>query len=451
MNKVLTGEYLSCFIDRGDIYYHDWKGYTTPILTKLNTTDKGNPIGSIVAGHGGQYSCVAIDVQGKPYILQLNQDTVDCIEVAFTGATDIIAIFDMYIAIREEKVWVFGNDYLNINGGKYITSPIQLGGSAKIKALSAGMTTGKGDCEVCGLATDGTVWKWRRGSATPVQVTFPGNKAKAITHVNTSAFVVYTTNDDIYAWGLRAYYVGLPWDANTPRSIKKQYTDAGAVFPLKQVIGNYNTLHVIDANGNMFGQGENINGEVGNGYTYDWVKNPKKLTPYNAPWTFTEYQPVVRIADPGHGAKWSEIFASNSIAFYLFAKDTAGNLFSWGRNKALVLGNGITLPAFGTNAYDKLPNALDMGAPSFVNVYGMMWNVIRNFDPKNPPKQTPVPAPDPAPPAPDPEPEPPAPPVKQPVYTVNFHDNPLMVNGMPVSVMTIYDDHSWSDGDGSMQ
>ncbi len=415
VTKTVCGEYLTCYIANGKAYYTGWNGYTVPSIKEL-------PITNAVDGHGGQYSCILMDSSGKPYIVRLNQDKCDTVPVNFTGASKVFALYDAYFAIKAGKVYAFGKDYLKINGGKDIVNPILLNGSANIVKLDGGSSTSFGDFQLSGIDSEGKVWRWI--NKTPTQVTFPGNIARNIAHVGPNCFVVETATD-LFAWGFRPNYVGLPWNQTTPASIKKQYTDRGAIFPLKQLIGNYNTLHVIDSKDDMYGQGDNLDGQVGAGPVYDWKTNPKKLTPYNAPWDMTMYQSVIQI--PG---KWAEIFTSNSITFHLFALDKVGNLFSWGRNKALNLGNGITLPAFGTNAYDKMPNALDMPGPSYVSPLTQSWSVLK-FDPANPPKQTPIPAPVIVEPAPS----------KKVIGTISWAG---------LGLVTFFDDYTWSEGDGKV-
>ncbi len=69
--------------------------------------------------------------------------------------------------------------------------------------------------------------------------------------------------------------------------------------------------------------------------------------------------PAVQI---GKGVKWAKLYSNNFYCFYKYAQDVDGNLYSWGRNKALVLGNGL----FNIQQADH-PNALDVLQPTRVD------------------------------------------------------------------------------------
>ena len=377
-------------------------------------TDAG--LSNIVDGASGQYTGTFIDNLGVPYVVgfrQLNGQFVT--RINFSRAQKVYGIFQAFILLRDGNVFYGGADYLNLNGGNYITTPIQLSSTKKIIDISCGLSTSLSGLQISGIASDSTVWRWT--SRTPSQVTFTGNKALKIAHVGPHMFVVETATD-LLTWGSNPKYLGLPWGTTTPTSIKKQYTDAGCVFPLKQLVGSYTALDVIDANNNKFGQGEAAQGELGIGIGYDWKTAP---VPYNWSWDLMMYKGVTQM--PG---KWKNLCSGNSMTFYRYAQNINDDWFSWGRGKSRVLGNGVTLSISLENIY---PNGLQINVPSYVTPISQSWRVINMFDVNNPPVLIPV---------------------IFPKIIISIFDNKTWLNGVPATIpnntkiiMQLLENGSW--------
>ena len=132
-------------------------------------------------------------------------------------------------------------------------------------------------------------------------------------------------------------------------------------YNIRQVVANDNTFHYIDSIGDMYGGGDNAQGEVGNGieivnrYDYwNWCCN----TPYA--WSTDKGQlytwPPVKI---GAGHKWKRLYDQKGFAFYGVASDEFDSLYNWGRSKGFVtLNYTANNEATYANCFDKLTPTL---------------------------------------------------------------------------------------------
>lgn len=373
VTKVICGEYMTAYLtDTGRIFFYPWD-YS---VNKPALFDCG--LSNIVDGAGGQYNVIVLDKSGNAFLANNDKTTF---QIPGTGYEKVYCAFQTYFLLKKGQFYVYGEDRLNINGGVKITTPKVLTAPKLFVSMSVACSTDKNDTKITCIANDGTLWQQGNGSKIS-QITLP-QPTLSVASMGSSVIIAATADDLFFIGGWKPANIGLAWDEKRVISIKKQFTDKGCVFPLKQVIGNTDTLHVIDKNDNMFATGDNQQGEIGAGEIYDMSKAPK---PFNYSWQMEKnsYQPVIQV--PG---KWKEIFTGETIAFYLYAFDQNGNLFSIGRNKSQALGNGFTTDYNDQNYY---PNALDMPRFSYVDVLNVDWKVIK-FNPAAPIKMVPVPAP----------------------------------------------------------
>lgn len=378
--QVASGEYFTAYrTNTGRLFSTRWNG-NTPVPYDVG-------ISRVMDIFGAQYTVGALDSAGRAYIVGISggtpyvtQVTTDIQGNAFTGNSKIYGLYKCYLTIRNGNVWYWGEgDWLNQNGGANLSTPKQLimpaGKSMKklvaTSAVSAGRLT-----YLWGLATDGTIWQWDRSNTTPFQVIFPGNIAEDITMVDDKAFVIRTASK-LYAWGDLPEYAGgvSRWTVSGVQDVTAKWTAAGCVFPLRDMAGNANSLHIIDANYNMFASGNMSQGEVGNG---------QELSPWRTapnPWNWDWANNVNMIAPVQIPGKFQKVCTGNNIAFYVYAQDMGGDWYSWGRNKSFSLGNGETLAAFGGQGYDSYPNAMNVPAPTLVTPLTQTWTVS-GFDPQ---------------------------------------------------------------------
>lgn len=379
LNPLLAvgmGEYVTSFLKDDGTVKCASQATWPPQMADYGLTD-------IVGLGGGQYHVAAWDEEGRVFILgnsaNYSEVTLDENDDPFTGNTFVMPVYQCNASIRAGEVWYWGiGDALNQNSGSTITKPIKLTqppGKTIVK-LDATGDTGFGNVVLWGLASDGTLWQWDRSNTTPFQVTISGKTIKDIAMVGPHAYVVITEDDKIYAWGTWSMYAGtVSHTGSTKTDVTSIWQTAGVVFPIKQIAGNYNTLHIIDANDNLFASGCNTMGEIGNNDGFKHWRT--SIAPYS--WGFgNDENMVTPVQIPG---KYQNLQKGNTIAFYLYVQDKGGNWYSWGRNKATSLGNGITLAPSGGDGYDTYPNAQDVHAPTRVDPLNSgTWTEIP-FDP----------------------------------------------------------------------
>ncbi len=371
--QVGAGEYSTVYrASNGHVYGTKWGGGTPSVFDfgLINVTDV----------YGAQYTSIAVNSSGQVYVLGVNSNTgvasadlipTDNLGNAFTGNTKVYALFKTYFSLRNGTIWTWGEDIMNINGGAVMPTPRQLtqpSGKTFTKLALIRYST----ASVLALASDGTVYKYE-GTSTPTQVNVSGT-AINITGIGNGVFIVETTTD-LIAWGYIASYVGLSNLLNTPTSIKARWTAAGCSFPVKEMVGNFNTIHIIDANDNLFASGSNACGEIGNGIEY----NPYR-TRANAPWLWNLNGGELNTGVTQLPGKYKNFNSGTTIAFYCYVQDMGNNWYSWGRNKALTLGNGITLSM---NDYAIYPNGIDVPAPRMVTPLTTTWTVAPAFNPNS--------------------------------------------------------------------
>ena len=367
---VGTGEYVTTYLkDDGTAWVANQASVTIQMKMYTGLTN-------IVGMDGMQYSTAAWDAQGRVYKLRKDATyttvLVDNLGQPFTGNTLVRGLYQSCLSIRNGEVWYWGiDDVLNQTGGVGTEVPKKLippPGSRTIVDIQVASSTSFGQYTYAwGLASDGTLWQWDRTRTTPLQVTggWGTNQIKQIALVGHLAKVVVTANNQIWGWGFTGDYVGAQpqWQNPNPVNITNYYTSRGVQFPIKEIVGGSNTLHLIDANDHLYGAGDNVMGEIGNGIGNTFWKTA--ATPYN--WNWAAYgmmQPLTQI--PG---KFKNFRAGNTVTFYKYVQDLQGNWYSWGRNKSFSLGNGISLPSYagypGTTGINYADN------PNYYDIVGL--------------------------------------------------------------------------------
>ena len=288
---------------------------------------------------------------------------LDTTEAAFNNNIKVYGygIASTYATIRSDSsVWYWGQDHYNLYAGTgAILKPIKLSPvGMKFKKLAMGFY------RIVGLTTNGEVWEWlRNGSTTPTQKTVERPAIDIWSgHFDYAGCIIPDTlgNNTMgypYVWG----NTFSQWGGNTgytqPTSMRSLW---GVGSVIKEISGSYNTTHYIDSLGRMFGIGENVQGEIGNGVSY--VNRYTYPTPYD--WSFNTGEnmtgaPPVQI---GEGIVWKKIYGDNTLSFYRVAQDENDSLYFWGRDKALVSGRGYL-----NLQEENFPNVLDVVSPVMVN------------------------------------------------------------------------------------
>lgn len=332
----------------------------------------------IVDGAGGQYSIRVFNSLGEVYILgnntswtkvgndNLGNPTVDCWAIACMFEQDF------YIRGTDSSIWTRGEDHLLQNGGVTQTAPKKLVMPAgkKFMKITAGSNTGfnTATTRLFGLASDRTLWEWKRTSTTATQIA-SGVYDMAIVGPTGD---LYTTHggDSIWARIYETFYDGRLLGYNTQSlgtsytNITAQYLSAGAKLPLRQILAQYTGLKVIDSSRSIFSCGSNLFGEVGDYSQYQFWKT--KATPYKGdPAAVDSVRTLYKIK-----GSFDKLFGTNNICPSTIVRlYNDSSYWSWGRNKALEpLSDTSLQPYYGyasttSGNYDSLANYRDIAGP----------------------------------------------------------------------------------------
>lgn len=394
--KVGSGEYWNVFLeDTGLVYGYIWNGKTWPYTQYQGVKD-------IIDVQGGQYSCIALDKNGASWELfqngankkiELQGELISSVQMLNQAKLLISDRGNVYYLAEDATK---DKDALNLGKSWISITPKMLLGGYSIKKIAVAENL----YGVLLLSNAGSVY-----TLAPVTASISQIVADATDIAMIRGAYIIVEKDDILAGGrTNMNYITAPDKSSVQAnrvSIKKYWPDVK--FPIKQIAGSWNTLHIIDANDDMYGAGENIQGEVGIGKGCpDWKNykgaDGKTLQPFQWNWS-----PGQMIQSPVKlDGKWKQICKSGSMAFQNYAQDINGQWYSWGRDKGRSLANGVCFPDNDLAA--KYPNHSDLWYPMPVNPEKISdWKLITSFNPQTEPNNaswTPIPPP-PPPPVPD--------------------------------------------------
>jgi alpha-tubulin suppressor-like RCC1 family protein len=227
------------------------------------------------------------------------------------------------------------------------TRPIQVPvpGGRKVRQVVSGN-------ELIVLCTDGTVWTCGGygASAADLGYAISGTSYQSLVQLSSLSGINqiagggifnYALKSDgtLYGWGYYGYYMGgtggagnnipltTPTDLTTRLNLRK---------PIKTIVTNMVSTYAILTDGSLWAWGDNAQGTMGNGkelnyaattYPYAWDFYPAELLQQ------TPVQVTTR-------TDFVAVFATQPFVFYAYAETADGTLYSWGRNKGGVLGNG---------------------------------------------------------------------------------------------------------------
>ncbi|OJW53603.1 MAG: hypothetical protein BGO55_00545 [Sphingobacteriales bacterium 50-39] len=289
---------------------------------------------------------------------------------AFSGNIYVDGYSNAILTIRSDSsIWYGGKDVYSLfyPGGSTVTS---VGQVMKFTQLSpAGLKFKKVVCGgpgILALTTDGKVYKWSNGgSKTPTLYSTPRPAIDIfISALNLQGCIIpdvfgSQTMGYPYVWGgTTSMYGGGP-AYSQPTSIKALWN---ITVPIKEISVDWNTIHYIDSLGRMWGCGFNSFGEVGNGQEF--------VNKYYYPgypgygWSLINYENPSGIpVQIKPGTLFKHIWSTTWFGLYKYAQDLNDSIYSWGRNKALALGNGYGSTSE-TDQYH--PNTLDVLVPKRV-------------------------------------------------------------------------------------
>ena len=255
----------------------------------------------------------------------------------------------------DSTVWYWGDNHYNLIGTGRPIKPIQLSpGGMKFKKLAMNYY------KIVGLTTAGDVYEWTlNGSTTPTQKTLPRKAVDiAVTYFDAAVAIVpkatgSQTMGYPYWWGNAFNMWGGVSGTSTP-------TERWSLtVPIKSIGAGYHTTHYVDSLGRMYGIGENVMGEIGNGVQY--VDKYTYPTPWD--WSFTTGENMVSTPTQiAAGTTWKNVWGDNTLSFYKVAQDVNDSIYFWGRDKALVSGRGYLIMQEET-----YPNTIDVITPTQIH------------------------------------------------------------------------------------
>jgi hypothetical protein len=367
--KVIPAEYR-CWYVRSDSTIWCWNN-ASPYPVQF-------PIGGgkAVAGAGGFNYFRVIDNHGflwnslfemSPRAVRIDEDTLG---KPFDANWYVDAFAHTCLTIRaDSSIWYLGVDAFSLfyPGGNLV---LMTGAKMKPTQLSPpGMKFKKavfGGFRVVALTTKGEVYEWVYGNHTPKKLNIPRPATDIFaSHLDMAGCIIPDPGEHSgmgypFVWGGRNSMYGSPAAFTEPTSVKALWK---VRVPIKEIVTSSNTVHYIDSLGRMYGIGFNPVGEIGNNRQfvnqYDYPHFPDYA------YTLNDYEdptgaPPIQV---GAGIVWKHLWSNNFYTYYTYAQDIDGNLYSWGRNKSLVLGNGFTNTR--SDAYH--PDALDVLTPTMVH------------------------------------------------------------------------------------
>ncbi|HEX9511994.1 MAG TPA: hypothetical protein VF939_15995 [Puia sp.] len=238
---------------------------------------------------------------------------------------------------------------------------------------------------VLALASDGSVWTWGGDNRkfllgtsgadfrSPGRVILP-QPAKDIAG---ASYVSYAlgVNGKLYGWGYAGSYMGIGttgYAGNTPVALPKDLSnDLNLPHPVIAVTTNSVSTHVILSDSTLWGWGDNATGAVGNGEELNYANH---IPPYA--WDFGPAQLLVQ--KPVHLApmvhNFTHVFGGSAYVFYTYAETATGQLYSWGRNKGGVLGNGVV--GASSEIMSVYPTSWDVPAVTAIDPFALTSSVL---------------------------------------------------------------------------
>jgi hypothetical protein len=369
IKKVVPMEYWTGYWGANDTLYAYSNNSASPVALPI-------PGGQTVkAAYGGFNKLWAVSNTGQFYgssnynnggSISWTLIPTDTSGAMLNDVINVWAYQNSYVIERSDSsLWSGGIDYYLLY---HTTGTINM---APMRMSPAGLKFAKvamGAQHCVALTTDGKVYRWdyNQGNTTPTLMSTPRPAVDiAASDFNSVMAIVAQASGDqtvgsIYAWGDSWG----TWGATSAASYSS-LTDVSSLWtagPWKKISMDANTMHAINSSGALYGAGYNPQGEVGNGVEF--------INRYTYPnwrhygWDFGNYEDGTAPTAIAPGTVFTDIYDNPFFTFYKFAKDASGNLYSWGRGKTLVLGNGL-FSGDASNASD--PNLWDVTKPTKVN------------------------------------------------------------------------------------
>lgn len=412
---VGTGEYQMLFIDEnqelwglGNLSNIGVNGTgTVGVPQKVAVSPSGLKFNHVAGGlHGGG----AIDTSGYVWIVGDNDQyqhgqgnntnpvlapekiLTDSAGNDFNMVRDLVGWFvkdgangynGFYAVKQDGTLWGWGRMFFGMRAnGEYgadKSRPVQIvmPGDRRIAKIVAGQFA-------IALCTDGTVWTWGQGasannlgiaSATDTVKWYP-RQLIGLSNIRTIAgggnwnFAINTSNV-LYGWG--AYGEHLGNGAGTAVSTPTVMTAISAALPqpIQKIVVNSAAVHAILTDGSLYGWGDAAQGTVGDGQRINFSLdggNPFDRGNLN----------VVTPVLIAPGVVFDTVFGASVYTYTSYARDTANNLYVWGRGKSAVIANQLRPASSGITA--SYGNSWDIKWPTPVDPFNIATSYISTSD-----------------------------------------------------------------------
>lgn len=217
----------------------------------------------------------------------------------------------------------------------------------------------------------------------PTAVSFPGSSAR-VTGISVGGLWTFSTLADGKVYS-SSYYgqmtsTGSGGWGNGPTAVNTEVrvdTSLSTYMPsgVKKIVSNSAGNYLLLNDSTLWYSGDIACGEGGNGLELDFANYTTNPSPYNGtnphPYEWSQnlgelfQRKFVQIAPGQHN--FIDVFATPGLCFSAWAEDVNSNLYSWGRGKGGILGDGVN--EVGTAINSQYPNSYDRPWITKINPY----------------------------------------------------------------------------------
>lgn len=359
-------EYRCDFLRDSTLYVYSWVGGIGGKLVPVANH-------KFAEGDGGLYHALYRKANGEVYIIEGQSTTLrflqyDTLNIPFKAIAIECHLQTNYAVRQDGSIWMTGKNtpkWFSPDPERTIARWAKIPGQPAVKFRHVTKGGANGNGVLVATTESGEVWTLNDGSTTWVKKSLPGPVQKV--YASESNFYIVLIDGQPYGWGQSRYLTGITGIITGYIGLASYWGLSGKIIDLAV---NGQTVHYITDDHRLWGYGDNSMGEVGVGWELVNRRELYKGKQYVWGWVtavMAAYQQMAWVNKPAHivpGILFRRVFGGGYYSFYKYAQDLSGNIYSWGRNKAGVLSNGLAV----SNESD-LPNWGDVTKPTPVNPF----------------------------------------------------------------------------------